>query len=109
MFPRGRSSPRALPRLSWASPRSLISTAPGFGSYVVAVVVVDVPSALLCYDSESLLTKTSCDFATMMSLVNLEVPIVITALVTISKKLGGFENDGWIISRYLLGYVGQLL
>ena len=41
-----------------------------------------------------------------MFIVNLEVPVVITALVAITDDLGGFENIGWVIASYLLGYVG---
>ncbi|KAI1753641.1 putative multidrug resistance protein fnx1 [Xylaria castorea] len=47
--------------------------------------------------------------ATMMFLVNLEVPVVITALVTITNDLQGFEDVGWVISSYLLGYVGVIV
>lgn len=42
-----------------------------------------------------------------MFLVNLEVPVVITALVSITNDLHGFENVAWILSSYLLGYVGS--
>lgn len=42
-----------------------------------------------------------------MFIVNLEVPVVITALVAITDDLGGFESIGWVIASYLLGYVGE--
>ena len=42
----------------------------------------------------------------MMFIVNLEVPVVITALVAITDDISGFENIGWVIASYLLGYVG---
>lgn len=42
----------------------------------------------------------------MMFLTNLEVPVVITALVSITNDLSGFENVGWVVASYLLGYVG---
>ncbi|KAI0399317.1 putative multidrug resistance protein fnx1 [Xylaria palmicola] len=45
----------------------------------------------------------------MMFLVNLEVPVVITALVAITNDLQGFENVGWVVSSYLLGYVGVIV
>ncbi|KAF2449395.1 MFS general substrate transporter [Karstenula rhodostoma CBS 690.94] len=38
-------------------------------------------------------------------LTNLEIPIVTTSLVSITGDLGGFDNVGWVISSYLLGYV----
>ncbi|TRX98985.1 hypothetical protein FHL15_000327 [Xylaria flabelliformis] len=44
--------------------------------------------------------------AIIMFLVNLEVPVVITALVSITKDLQGFENVSWVVASYLLGYVG---
>ncbi|KAI1194938.1 putative multidrug resistance protein fnx1 [Nemania serpens] len=45
----------------------------------------------------------------VMFLVNLEVPVVITALVSITNDLHGFENVAWILSSYLLGYVGVIV
>ena len=40
------------------------------------------------------------------ALANLEIPIVITALVGITDDLGGFQRASWIVAAYLLGYVG---
>ena len=40
-------------------------------------------------------------------LTNLEIPIVTTSIVTITDDLGGFDKASWIISSYLLGYVGM--
>ncbi|KAI0100756.1 putative multidrug resistance protein fnx1 [Nemania sp. FL0031] len=47
--------------------------------------------------------------AIIMFLVNLEVPVVITALVAITNELQGFDNVGWVVSSYLLGYVGVIV
>ncbi|KAF2970349.1 hypothetical protein GQX73_g3234 [Xylaria multiplex] len=47
--------------------------------------------------------------AIMMFLVNLEVPVVITTLVAITDDLQGFDNVGWVVSSYLLGYVGVIV
>ncbi|KAI1425930.1 putative multidrug resistance protein fnx1 [Xylaria sp. FL1777] len=47
--------------------------------------------------------------AIMMFLVNLEVPVVITSLVAITNDLHGFEDVGWVVSSYLLGYVGVIV
>lgn len=44
----------------------------------------------------------------MLFLTNLEVPVVTTAVITIAGELGGFDNAGWVLASYLLGYVGQL-
>lgn len=40
-------------------------------------------------------------------LTNLEIPIATTALVDITEDLGGFDKSSWVISAYLLGYVGR--
>ncbi|KAH7070078.1 major facilitator superfamily domain-containing protein, partial [Paraphoma chrysanthemicola] len=40
---------------------------------------------------------------------NLEIPIVTTSLVAITNDLGDVDNIGWVISSYLLGYVGVLV
>ncbi|KAI1325561.1 MFS general substrate transporter [Xylariaceae sp. FL0255] len=42
-------------------------------------------------------------------LVNLEIPIVTTALVSISNDLSAFNKSSWVVSAYLLGYVGVLI
>ncbi|KAI0532823.1 putative multidrug resistance protein fnx1 [Xylaria digitata] len=47
--------------------------------------------------------------AIVMFLVNLEVPVVITTLVAITDDLQGFDNVGWVVSSYLLGYVGVIV
>jgi MFS family permease len=39
-------------------------------------------------------------------LTNLEIPIVTTSLVAITNDFGRFDDIGWVISSYLLGYVG---
>ncbi|KAI0485706.1 putative multidrug resistance protein fnx1 [Xylaria cf. heliscus] len=47
--------------------------------------------------------------AIIMFLVNLEVPVVITALVSITSDLKGFENVSWVVASYLLGYVAVIV
>lgn len=44
--------------------------------------------------------------AIMMFITHMEVPVLITALVAITEDLGGFGDVGWVVSSYLLGYVG---
>lgn len=39
----------------------------------------------------------------------MEIPIVTTSLVAITNDLGNVDNIGWVISSYLLGYVGVLV
>ncbi|OTB09508.1 hypothetical protein M426DRAFT_6778 [Hypoxylon sp. CI-4A] len=51
----------------------------------------------------------SAAIAIMMFLTNLEVPVVITALVAITNDLSGFENVGWVVASYLLGYVAVIV
>ncbi|KAI0805845.1 putative multidrug resistance protein fnx1 [Xylaria sp. FL0064] len=40
---------------------------------------------------------------------NLEVPVVVTSLVAITNDLQGFDAAGWVVSSYLLGYVGVIV
>ncbi|KAI0861409.1 MFS multidrug transporter-like protein [Xylaria cubensis] len=42
-------------------------------------------------------------------LTNIEIPIVTTALVSITNDLGAFDRASWVISAYLLGYVSVLI
>ncbi|KAF2994210.1 hypothetical protein E8E14_000689 [Neopestalotiopsis sp. 37M] len=51
----------------------------------------------------------SAAIATMLFLTNLEVPVVTTAVITIADELGGFDNAGWVLASYLLGYVAQTM
>jgi len=51
-------------------------------------------------------TEKSSSLCLCLFLTNLEIPIVTTALVGITNDLGGFDKSSWIISAYLLGYVG---
>ncbi|KAI0011598.1 putative multidrug resistance protein fnx1 [Xylariaceae sp. FL0662B] len=51
----------------------------------------------------------SASIAIMMFMTNLEVPVTITALVAITDDLSGFENVGWIVASYLLGYVAVIV
>lgn len=45
--------------------------------------------------------------AIMMFITNMEIPVLITALVAITEDLGGFGDVSWVLSSYLLGYVGM--
>ncbi|KAI0886605.1 putative multidrug resistance protein fnx1 [Annulohypoxylon maeteangense] len=51
----------------------------------------------------------SAAVAIMMFMVNFEVPVVVTALVSITNDLGGFNNVSWVVSAYLLGYVAVIV
>ncbi|KAL4860850.1 major facilitator superfamily domain-containing protein, partial [Aspergillus spectabilis] len=42
-------------------------------------------------------------------LTNLEIPIVSTALISITSDLGGLDKVYWITTAYMLGYVGVLI
>ncbi|PWY83834.1 MFS general substrate transporter [Aspergillus sclerotioniger CBS 115572] len=42
-------------------------------------------------------------------LTNLEIPIVSTALVSITEELQGMDKVYWITTAYMLGYVGLLI
>ncbi|KAI0150189.1 major facilitator superfamily domain-containing protein [Xylariaceae sp. FL1272] len=47
--------------------------------------------------------------AIMMFLTNFEVPVVTTALVSITDDLGEFQNVSWVIAAYLIGYVAVIV
>ncbi|XDG05322.1 hypothetical protein ABKA04_004937 [Annulohypoxylon sp. FPYF3050] len=53
-----------------------------------------------------------CIFATvaiMMFIVNFELSVVNTTLVAIVDDIGGFDSVSWVVSAYLLGYVGAIV
>lgn len=45
--------------------------------------------------------------ALTLFLTSLEITVVTTALIDITNHLGGLERGAWLISSYLLGYVGM--
>ncbi|KAG8409226.1 hypothetical protein J3458_019343 [Metarhizium acridum] len=47
--------------------------------------------------------------ATMMFITNMEIPVLITALIAITTDLGGFDDVSWVVSSYLLGYVAVII
>ncbi|ETS78083.1 hypothetical protein PFICI_10145 [Pestalotiopsis fici W106-1] len=47
--------------------------------------------------------------AVVLFLVNMEATVVATSLVAITDELGGFDIESWILSSYLLGYVGSIV
>lgn len=53
------------------------------------------------------LTRCLNSVAIMMFITNMEIPVLITALVAITEDLGGFGDVSWVVSSYLLGYVGM--
>jgi hypothetical protein len=61
------------------------------------------------YPQGALFWLLSACIALMMFMVNLEIPVVTTALVAITNDLGGLEDAGWAVSGYLVGYVCMLL
>ncbi|KAI0010006.1 major facilitator superfamily MFS-1 [Xylariaceae sp. FL0662B] len=42
-------------------------------------------------------------------MVNLEIPVLTTALVAIVTELSGFDKLSWVVSSYLLGYVAVII
>lgn len=40
-------------------------------------------------------------------LTNLEIPIVNTSAFSITREIGGLDKVYWIITAYMLGYVGK--
>ncbi|RAH48304.1 MFS general substrate transporter [Aspergillus brunneoviolaceus CBS 621.78] len=47
--------------------------------------------------------------ALCLFLANLEIPIVTTALISITEELGGLNKIYWITTAYMLGYAGLLV
>ncbi|KAI0472610.1 putative efflux pump antibiotic resistance protein [Xylariaceae sp. FL0804] len=47
--------------------------------------------------------------STLLFLVNLETSVVTTALVSITNDLGNFDIVSWVLTSYLLGYVGFIV
>ncbi|OTA80297.1 hypothetical protein M434DRAFT_38029 [Hypoxylon sp. CO27-5] len=47
--------------------------------------------------------------AIMLFLVQTEISIVTTSLISITEDLGGFDTSSWVLSSYLLGYVGVVV
>ncbi|KAK8113577.1 MFS multidrug transporter-like protein [Apiospora sp. TS-2023a] len=47
--------------------------------------------------------------AVQVFMVNLEIPVVTTSLVEITRELNGFDKASWVISSYLLGYVAAIV
>lgn len=45
----------------------------------------------------------------MFFLVSMEISVVTTALVSIAEELGDFSDVAWVLSSYLLGYVGLVI
>lgn len=44
-----------------------------------------------------------------MFLVNMEVSIIGTSLISITNDLGGFKQTGWVVTGYLVTYTGLLI
>ena len=44
-----------------------------------------------------------------MLLVNIEVSIIGTSLISITNDLHGFSQMGWVVTGYLITYTGELI
>jgi MFS family permease len=64
---------------------------------------------LWCLSHRLWTDETTSRITVALFLANLEIPIVTTSLVAITNDLHGFERGSWIISAYLLGFVGTVL
>jgi hypothetical protein len=42
----------------------------------------------------------------VMFMVTFEIPVVATSVVAINNDLGGADHRTWLLTSYLLGYVG---
>ena len=62
-----------------------------------------------CYITGWRLHCTTLGIVLSLLLVNLEVTIVGTSLVAITESLQGFRETSWVVSSYLVTYMGQYL
>lgn len=60
-----------------------------------------------CYITGWRLHCTTLGIVLSLLLVNLEVTIVGTSLVAITESLQGFSETSWVVSSYLVTYMGQ--
>ncbi|KAL9123683.1 MAG: hypothetical protein Q9217_006909 [Psora testacea] len=44
-----------------------------------------------------------------MLLVNIEVSIIGTSLISITNDLNGFSQQGWVVTGYLITYTGMII
>lgn len=42
-------------------------------------------------------------------MVTFEIPVVATCIVAITDDLGGVDDRSWLLTSYLLGYVGKFI
>ena len=52
-------------------------------------------------------THRDCSVALLFFLVNIEVSIVGTSLISITDDLHGFKQGGWVVTGYLITYTSQ--
>jgi hypothetical protein len=62
-----------------------------------------------CYITGWRLHCTTLGIVLSLLLVNLEVTIVGTSLVAITESLQGFSETSWVVSSYLVTYMGEYL
>lgn len=55
------------------------------------------------------LAVTTSGLLLCLYLVNLEVTIVSTSLVSIANDLSGFDKTNWIVTGYLITYTGFII
>lgn len=65
-------------------------------------VSFDLSSCLPHTDQYELISISLCMF-----LVNIEVSIVGTSLISITNDLGGFSQIGWVVTGYLITYTSS--
>ena len=63
--------------------------------------------ALCKYSSSNRKADEFCSVALLFFLVNIEVSIVGTSLISITDDLHGFKEGGWVVTGYLITYTSK--
>lgn len=63
--------------------------------------------ALWKYSSSARQADGCCSVALLFFLVNIEVSIVGTSLISITDDLNSFKDGGWVVTGYLITYTSK--
>lgn len=63
--------------------------------------------ALWKYSSSARQADECCSVALLFFLVNIEVSIVGTSLISITNDLHSFKDGGWVVTGYLITYTSK--
>ena len=69
--------------------------------------LLSLRSALSKSTSSNCQAKETCSVALLFFLVNIEVSIVGTSLISITDDLHSFKQGGWVVTGYLITYTSK--